>query len=95
MPHHGKCNSQLRLEDTNVNVEHSKLIDALGGPTKIVRLLEPHGRKLVPQAVSRWRKTGVPHYLRPTLLQIARAAGLDVPAGFLTTQAYQRGNRGG
>lgn len=56
---------------------HSQVIDRLGGPTAVARLC-----RISPQAVSQWRRYGIPQaredYLR--LLKPAAFAGAEAPS---------------
>ena len=64
----------------------SKLIDDLGGSTAVSDLISKHfdiQPVLTPQAVSNWRRRGIPFCYRACLAIKGREAGVDVPAGFL------------
>lgn len=66
----------------------SELIDALGGPTAVAEVVSKRiglaeEESLCSQAVSMWRKRGIPYRYRAPLAIEARERSIDVPAGFL------------
>lgn len=72
--------------------EQAKLIDALGGPSAVARLVSNHlGRKddeqMAPQTVCQWKKRGIPFCYRACLAIAARNRDIGVPPGFLGEQA--------
>ncbi len=71
--------------------DHAKLIDQLGGPSEVARIVSKHiGREddpIVPQAACQWKKRGIPFAYRACLAIKAREKGVSVPPGFLGEQA--------
>jgi len=69
------------------SIEHRKLIDDLGGPTEVVKMMHVRtGHKLTPQAVSNWRTRGIPFRYRAPLALEAGARHIGVPFDFLGEQ---------
>lgn len=64
---------------------HSELIDALGGPAEVSRLLAASGEKVGRSAVSLWRRRGIARRLRGRITVIATGRGVPLPPGFLLT----------
>lgn len=65
--------------------EHSQFLDDLGGPAKIAAYVSERlsmDPPMTPQAVSMWRKRGIPHGYRMALAVMAQAHGVAVPGGF-------------
>lgn len=63
-----------------------KLIDDLGGPTAVARLINERlalEAPLRPQAASMWKRRGIPYRYRAALAIEAQARKLRVPHGFL------------
>jgi hypothetical protein len=72
--------------------EHSKLIDDLGGPLAVAKIVGAHiGREadnpFSPQNVTQWRWRGIPFRYRACLAIRAREKNIGVPKGFLGEQA--------
>ena len=44
--------------EKQINEEHSRIIDALGGPTEVSKLCGD----VTPQGVCKWRRSGIPSY---------------------------------
>ncbi len=67
------------------NVEaQRKLIDALGGPTAVQKIiLVRTGVELKTQAISNWRKRGIPFSRRAPLALEAGEREIGVPLNFL------------
>lgn len=62
------------------------LLDALGGPKDIavqVSAILNLVPALKPQAVSNWRRRGIPYAYRPILQRMAKGAGISVPDDFM------------
>ena len=58
---------------------HARLIDRLGGPVAVKKALK---LKETRQAVSLWRKRGIPHKHRPAMAALAKAERARLPARF-------------
>lgn len=68
--------------------EHARLVDALGGGTKIARWLTEQSGELVDcEAVYKWKRNGVAWRWRPLLAQLARQRGIALPPQFLPDEA--------
>jgi hypothetical protein len=64
--------------------EQSEFIDRLGGPTKVARMLTRRMKEPVSQqSVSLWRKRGIPHRYRVSMVTEAAENDIPVPANFL------------
>lgn len=62
------------------------LIDALGGPKTIADKVSDTLNitpRLKPQAVSNWRRRGIPYAYRPILQRMARSAAVRLPDDFM------------
>lgn len=62
------------------------LLDALGGPKEIAAHVSASLNLLPclkPQAVSNWRRRGIPYAYRPILQRMAKHAGISVPDEFM------------
>ena len=67
--------------------EQRQLIDDLGGPTKVAKIIHQRtGYKLFPQAISNWRKRGIPFRYRAPLALEAGERNIGVPIDFLGEQ---------
>lgn len=74
-------------QDRPVRPDHSKLINALGGPAALSRIVvERLGTaiRISPTAVSHWRFRGIPHRHRVAIARFAAAEGIEIPENFLT-----------
>lgn len=72
------------MEDSISTKTQAQLIVALGGAKKVSELIHDRlGKPLRPQAVSQWRRRGIPYRYRATLAIEARERGIGVPPGFL------------
>lgn len=68
-----------------------QLIDDLGGPARVAAIVAARtGYPLRPQAVSLWKRRGIPHGYRIHLVHEAVERGLAVPEGFLTDNGKGR-----
>lgn len=81
-----------RAENPRWIKAQSDFIDQLGGPERVANLLIAHRSVHVisHQAVSHWRRRGVPFRHRPLLSSIALGLGIAVPEGFLSPTVDQR-----
>jgi hypothetical protein len=62
----------------------SELIDALGGPSAVAGIIQVRiGYQLTPQAISTWRRRGIPFRYRPHLSREAGERGIELPPNFL------------
>ena len=77
------------VDKTSELATANRLIDALGGATKLARAITERAPEvaLTPQAVSRWRKMGIAHRCRGIVAAIARERSVAVPYGFTTLGA--------
>lgn len=64
-------------------MNHSTIIDLLGGPTRVAKLLGLSGKRGVVQRVSNWKKRGIPARVR---LDHA-----DVFSGAIKSASFERG----
>lgn len=63
--------------------EHSRLIEDLGGPTEVAEALHSRlGVTMHSQAVSNWKRRGIPWRYRGTLVVIANEKGVSAPSDF-------------
>lgn len=66
------------------SAEQAKLIDDLGGPLAVSEMVRARtGHKNTPQAISMWKRRGIPYRYRAALMIEAQERGIGVPAGFL------------
>jgi len=66
--------------------EVSALIDALGGPTEVSRIVTAHFNihtPMTPQAICNWKRRGIPWAYRACLAMHARDQSIDVPENFM------------
>jgi hypothetical protein len=84
-----------KIENPRWIKPESDFIDALGGPERVANLLIAHRsvHSISHQAVSHWRRRGVPYRHRPLLSSIALGLGISVPEGFLSPTVDQRPGR--
>jgi hypothetical protein len=67
--------------------ELSELIDELGGPVKVVEILQRRiGARITAQAVSNWRRRGIPYRYRAPLALEAAERQIGVPVNFMGEQ---------
>lgn len=66
---------------------HARLIDALGGGTKVGAELTKHGHKIDRATVYKWKINGVPWRWRQAVADIATRKDVAVPSGFLPPAA--------
>lgn len=66
-------------------VAHADLIDALGGAKRVATLVSRRAgvETFTPQAVSQWKRRGIPWRYRLMLAEEARERGIGLPRGFL------------
>lgn len=77
---------RTRPNTPNPSARHVVLIDELGGPTIVAALVSASiglSPELKPQAVSMWRRRGIPYRYRAPLAILAREKCVNVPPGFL------------
>lgn len=72
--------------------EQQALIEDLGGPTAVADEISKRlslDRPLTPQAVSMWKKRGIPYCYRGMLCHMAGENAIAVPAHFLVGEGAQ------
>lgn len=62
---------------------HARFIDDLGGPTAVAEAIRYRmGRGLTSQAVSNWKRRGIPYRYRGALTVLAQEKEVETPADF-------------
>ncbi len=67
-------------------MNHTELIDALGGVTAVANAL-----KVQTNVVGNWRQREVPWRWRHTVAKLAKRKNIDLPDEFLVPQLAERG----
>lgn len=68
-------------------MSHNPLIDALGGTAAVAKIT---GGAVTGQAVSLWRRRGIPWRWRARIAEAALYRGVAIPPDFLTDQSLRK-----
>lgn len=73
-----------RLHAPRPSAAQNELIDKLGGPKTVSEIvLDYFGEVIRPQAVSMWKKRGIPYAYRASLAAECKKRRIAVPDGFM------------
>lgn len=74
----------MTVTNTRQPAGQADLIDQLGGPTFVARVIAAaHEQTLKKNTVSTWKHRGIPHRYRHTIAQLAARNDVALPDGFI------------
>lgn len=77
----------VKISEYICMTDHTALIDALGGGTKLAETLEERtGQKIDRERVYKWKVNGVPWRWRNTVAALAKKEGVKLPPDFFSVE---------